>query len=144
MRTFITDACALPPAQAVPVLHVLLDNNASVDDGWGPGGGALFAAVIGGQPVEILARILSKVTMVCVRHGLAAIRRGDVDIVKALFMSETASAKFIVEPCAEAAKNTRDVEIIAIVQKWAQEKVGKQIRGKIDEWKKRGAAFGAS
>jgi hypothetical protein len=33
MRSFLTDACALPPEQAVPILHVLLDNGSDVDDG---------------------------------------------------------------------------------------------------------------
>jgi hypothetical protein len=33
MRTFLTDACAQPPAQIVPVLQVLLDNGADVHDG---------------------------------------------------------------------------------------------------------------
>ncbi|KAI1274865.1 hypothetical protein F5Y07DRAFT_400937 [Xylaria sp. FL0933] len=126
MRSFITDACALPPAQAVPILHVLLDNDADVDDGCGPGGGALYAAIRGGQPVEIVDRILSKTATVGGSNGIEAIRRGDVDIVRALFSRETANGKFRVEECVEEAKKTGDKEIIASVQNWAQRKVDKE------------------
>ncbi|KAJ8123624.1 hypothetical protein ONZ43_g472 [Nemania bipapillata] len=126
LRSFLTDACALPPAQAVPILHVLLDNDADVDDGCGPGGGALYAAIRGGQPVEIVDRILSKASMVSPSNGIAAIRRGDVDVVRALFLSETATRRFGVEECVEEAKKTGDKEIVASVQKWAQKKVDKE------------------
>ncbi|KAI1119753.1 hypothetical protein F5Y10DRAFT_273757 [Nemania abortiva] len=125
MRSFLTDACTVPPAQAVPILHVLLDNDADVDDGWGPGGGALYAAIRGGQPVEVVERILSKTSTVSSRNGLEAIRQGDVDVVRALFLSKTANRKFNVEECVEEAKKTGDEEIIASVQKWAQKKVDK-------------------
>ncbi|RYC56688.1 hypothetical protein CHU98_g9519 [Xylaria longipes] len=125
MRSLITDACALPPAQAVPILHVLLDNDADVNDGCGPGGGALYAAIRGGQPVEIVDRILSKTSTVGGSNGIEAIRRGDVEVVRALFLNKTANGKFRVEECVEEAKKTGDEEIIAIVQKWAQKKVNK-------------------
>ncbi|KAI0503233.1 hypothetical protein F5B22DRAFT_630190 [Xylaria bambusicola] len=115
MRSFLTDACALPPAQAVPILHILLDNNADVNDGCGPGGGALYAAIRGGQPVEIVSRILSKTKTVSGSHGILGIRRGDADIVRELFSSEATNRKLRVEECIEEAKKTEDEEIIKVV-----------------------------
>ncbi|KAI0852128.1 hypothetical protein F5Y00DRAFT_207972 [Daldinia vernicosa] len=85
MRCFLTDACARPPEEIGPVLHVLLDYGADVH-GWGPGGGALYAAVIGGQSLEIVERILKRTGTVGRRNVSEAIRQGRVDVVK-LFLN---------------------------------------------------------
>ncbi|KAI1195420.1 hypothetical protein F5X97DRAFT_308231 [Nemania serpens] len=130
MRTLLTDACALPPAQAVLVLHVLLDNDGDVNDGWGPGGGALYAAIIGRQPVEIVGRILYKTSAVSNRNAIAAIRRGDVDVVRALFSRESVRWKFGVDECVEEAKKTGEEEIVAVVETWAREKAENEARGR--------------
>lgn len=130
MRTLLADACALPPVQAVPMLHVLLDNDGDVNDGWGPGGGALYAAIIGGQPVEIVDKILSKTSAVSNRNVIAAIRRGDADVVRALFERKPVSRKFRVDECVEEAKKTGDEEIVVVVETWAREKIEEEVRRK--------------
>lgn len=70
------DACARPPEEIGPVLHVLLDYGADVHDGWGPGGGALYAAVIGGQSLEIVERILERTGAVSRRNVSEAYTAG--------------------------------------------------------------------
>ncbi|KAI0196347.1 hypothetical protein F4808DRAFT_321149 [Astrocystis sublimbata] len=115
-RTFLTEACTLPPSQAVPILHVLLDNDADVDDGWGPGGGALFAAIVGKQPVEIVKKILSRSEYVDSRHIMPAIRQGRVDVIGALFLSGRVSANVDVAECIEEAEKQGDKGVMRLVQ----------------------------
>ncbi|KAJ2985384.1 hypothetical protein NUW58_g5559 [Xylaria curta] len=120
LRTFLTDACALPPPQAVPILHVLLDNGANVHDGWGPGGGALYAAIIGQQPREIVEKILSKMDNVSSRAIVPAIRQGDVDIVGALLEHDHCRSSFDVKECIKEAKKRGDKSIMQLVELWAR------------------------
>ncbi|KAI0859733.1 hypothetical protein F4860DRAFT_481320 [Xylaria cubensis] len=133
LRTFLTDACTLPPDQAVPILNVLLDNGADVDDGWGPGGGALFAAVIGHQPVEIINKILSKGINVSSRVAVPAIQQSCVDIIRALLSNKNATLKVDVQECIEEAERRGDKEIIMIVKDWAQDRAKIVSRRNADE-----------
>ncbi|KAI0549250.1 hypothetical protein F4679DRAFT_595986 [Xylaria curta] len=122
LRTFLTDACTSPPHQAGPILNVLLDYDADVDDGWGPGGGALFAAVIGHQPVEIINKILSKGINVGSRVVVPAIQQGCVEIIEALLSNVNATLKLDVQKCIKEAEKTGDKDIIMTVKDWAQDR----------------------
>jgi len=127
-RSFLTDACSRPPALIVPVIHVLLDNGTDVHDGW-PAGYALWAAITGNQPVEIVSKILEKGGIVSSGCVVMAIRRGDADVVEALLSSRRVSARVEAEKCVEESKKTGDEEIIAIVQTWARKKVERDAGG---------------
>lgn len=122
-RTFFTQACEQPPTQIVPVLHVLLDYGADVDDGWGPGGGALYTAIIGGQPVEIIDKVLalhsSQHVPVSERQVIAAMWRGDQDIVAALFSSARVETRTdVAERYITQAEKTGDKAIITLTRGW--------------------------
>lgn len=126
-RTFFTQACEQPPAQIAPVLHVLLDYGADIDDGWGAGGGALWAAIIGGQPTEIIRKVLichsSQHVPISDRQVNAAIARGDEDIVALLFSSGKISFKAgVAEKYINQAEKKGDTAIIALVKDWAEKK----------------------
>ncbi|KAI1405229.1 hypothetical protein F4819DRAFT_444508 [Hypoxylon fuscum] len=126
MRSFLTDACARPPEEIVPVLHVLLDNGADVDDGWGPGGGALYAAIVGGQPLEIVRKILGKSVAVSSRNINTAVGQGRADVVKLLLNQEQIDPGVNVEEVVEGAQKSGNQEIIATVKTWTRSKRPKE------------------
>ncbi|KAI0124163.1 hypothetical protein BJ170DRAFT_598485 [Xylariales sp. AK1849] len=126
-RTFFTEACEQPPMKIVTVLQVLLDEGVDVDDGWGAGGGTLYAAIVGGQPLEIIDKVLelysSQQVDVGARHVGTAVQRGDTDILASLFSSGRTNVKAEeVEHCVEAAERTEDKAIISLVREWAEKK----------------------
>ncbi|KAI1424057.1 hypothetical protein F5Y12DRAFT_797732 [Xylaria sp. FL1777] len=133
-RTFLTDACALPPAQAVPILHVLLDNGADVNDGWGSGGGGLYAAIVGHQPVEIISKMVSKDAIVGTTVIDAAIQGGDADIVRALLSSGQISQNVAVKKCIELAEMQGDEEITRIVKDWAKSRTKGAVKRPKKNW----------
>lgn len=115
MRSILSDACERPPAQIVPILHVLLDNGADVDDGW-PRHGALYSAIYYKQPLEIIQKIVSKGGDINSGNLIQAIQHGRLDVTKWLFSSGKDDPGVDVQLCVEKAKKTGDEEIIAIVQ----------------------------
>lgn len=120
IQTLFTEACTKPPEQITSVLNVLLDNGLDVHDGWGPGGGALFAAILGGQSVSIIDRIVAKGGRISGRCVTGAIRRGDKEVVELLFKHKIELSNAVgVNECIEEAKATGDDDIIGIVQSWA-------------------------
>ncbi|KAI1659199.1 hypothetical protein F4813DRAFT_354147 [Daldinia decipiens] len=129
MRSFLTDACARPPEEIGPVLHVLLDYGADVYDGWGPGGGALYAAVIGGQSLEIVERILERTSAVSRRNVSEAIRRGRVDVVELFLNRGRLGPGVRPEEIVEEAEKWADREIIAVVRSWTRRAKGKERKG---------------
>jgi hypothetical protein len=140
MRCFLTDACARPPETIVPVLHVLLDNGADVNDGWGPGGGALFAAVLGGQPLEIIAKIVDKGGRISTGCILSAIRRGRADVVELLLNHKrNGLAGKAGEDIRDAAQKSADKNIISVVQAWTSSKTSQGgLAGNANESKDKG------
>lgn len=123
IHCFLTAACARPPAEIVPVLHVLLDNGGDVNDGQGSGGGALYAAIVGNQPLEIIKKVVSKGADVNFRCTGLAIEQGSLETVKYLFASGKIRYSFQVDATFEKAKKSGHAETIAAVQSWACERV---------------------
>ncbi|KAK0108654.1 hypothetical protein ONS95_003447 [Cadophora gregata] len=84
MRTFLTDACREPPPKINPLIHVLLDTGADVNDGMGPGGGALLAAIWGDQGKDIILKIVKKGGFVAGPVLTAALQKERVDVLRML------------------------------------------------------------
>ncbi|KAI1865315.1 uncharacterized protein JN550_008363 [Neoarthrinium moseri] len=126
-HTFFTLACEQPPERIAPVLHVLLDYDADVADGWGGNAGALYAAIIGGQPRGVIENVLachsSQHVPLNQGHVGAAIHRGDQEILTLLFSSGKVRFEVAVaEDYVEQAEKTGDKAIIALVRDWAEKK----------------------
>ncbi|KAI6092236.1 hypothetical protein F4821DRAFT_225184 [Hypoxylon rubiginosum] len=120
LRSFLTDACAQPPDKIAPVLHVLLDNGADVNDGWGSGGGALYAAILGSQPLDVIGKIVDKGGVVSTRITSLAIGQGRVDIVELLLNHKKIASTAKAEEIAEEAQKSANPEVVAIARAWAQ------------------------
>ncbi|KIM97061.1 hypothetical protein OIDMADRAFT_57703 [Oidiodendron maius Zn] len=118
MRSILSDACERPPVQIVPILHVLLDNGADVDDGW-PRHGALYSAIHYKRPLEIIRKIVSKGANINSGNLIQAIQHDRLDVTKWLFSSGKDDPDVDVQLCVEKAKESGDEEIIAIAQAWA-------------------------
>jgi hypothetical protein len=84
MRTFLTEACLSPPLKSGPLIHVLLDAGADVNDGLGPGGGALSAALRGGQEKDVVVKIVRKGGYVSKQVIHCAVEKERVDILPLL------------------------------------------------------------
>ncbi|OIW26696.1 hypothetical protein CONLIGDRAFT_646846 [Coniochaeta ligniaria NRRL 30616] len=140
MRCFLTDACARAPEEIVPVLHVLLDNGADVNDGWGPGGGALFAALLGDQPLEIIAKIVDKGGRISTGCIFSAIQRGRADVVELLLNHKRNNLDGKArEDIRDAAQKSADKNIISIVQAWSEIKTSQgDLAGNASESKDKG------
>jgi hypothetical protein len=80
-RCFLTDACFCPPSKIEPLIHVLLDAGGDVNDGQGPNGGALLAALEGGQGKDIIVKIVRKGGIVGALVIDSAIRKERVDVL---------------------------------------------------------------
>lgn len=137
MRCLLTEACARSPEKIVPVLHVLLDNGADVNDGCGPGGGALFAALLGGQPLEVIAKIGDKGGRISTGCVLAAIRLGRSDAVELLLDHKRNSlAGKSAGDIKDAALKSEDKDIISVVQAWTRKKTTRgELLGNANELK---------
>jgi len=84
MRTFLTEACLSPPPKADPLIHVLLDAGADVNDGLGPRAGALLAALQGEQEKNIVVKIVRKGGLVSERVLYTAVEKERMDILPLL------------------------------------------------------------
>lgn len=140
LHTFFTLACEKPPDHIAPVLHILLDYEADVSDGWG-GLGALWAAICKGHSIEVVEKVLdchlSQHVPIFCSQAEAAIRRGDEDIIALIFSSD----QMIFKPdqasrYIEEAEKTRNEAIITIVQEWADINSKQHSRAK-EPWLKR-------
>ncbi|KAK3935132.1 hypothetical protein QBC46DRAFT_346921 [Diplogelasinospora grovesii] len=109
------------------------DNGRDVNDGFGPGAGALYAAIIGGQPLEIIAKIVDKGGYIGLRTLHAAMREGRADVLELLLNHRRIGRDVKVEEVVKDAEESADKEIITIVQTWADRK------RKLDEKAKRSA-----
>lgn len=125
-RCIITEACSRPPARIGPVLHVLMDYGADLNDGYGPGGGALYAAILGDQPKEIVEKMVEKGAIVSFRVVYLAVEKRRVDVLDGLLRSSGDNVKS--EELFEKAKSTGDKEIIKMVGKFLKRRMGK------DKW----------
>ncbi|KAE9366508.1 hypothetical protein N431DRAFT_561933 [Stipitochalara longipes BDJ] len=128
MRCFITDACAQPPERIVPVLHVLLDNNADVNDGWGPGGGALYAALLGSQPQIIIERIVQNGGEISYKTISVALQKERLDVLQSLLRKGRFQNRKELEKLVQCAKETGNEEAITTVQDFAMEWIAKRDR----------------
>lgn len=124
LHTFFTQACENPPDHIAPVLHILLDYDVDVSDGWG-GLGALWAAISKGHSIEVVEKVLSchlsQHVPILYSQAEAAIRRGDEDIIALIISSD----QMIFKPdqasrYIEEAEKTRNEAIITIVQEWVE------------------------
>ncbi|KAK3938221.1 hypothetical protein QBC46DRAFT_390685 [Diplogelasinospora grovesii] len=140
-QSFFTEACRRPPEKIVPVLHVLLDNGADLWDGFGPGAGALWAALEGGQPIEIIDKIVNKAggEMISRRNVSLAIQLGRADVVQLLLLKNHKLIRpgaLNAEKVLEDAQKTANQKIITMVQTW-------MLKRKVEE-KRTGDAKGST
>lgn len=122
-RTFFTQACDQPPQKITPLLMILLDYGADVDDGGGAGGGALLAAIAGNQSAEVIGKAIechkTQKVPISRRHVNAAISRSDEEIVSLLLSSGLVrDDDEESENYAQQAENTGNKAIIALVEDW--------------------------
>lgn len=73
-----------------------------------PGKRALYAAFKGDQLIGVVERILSETSVASDHNSVKAIRRGDVNVKRALFISKSRSKKFEVEECVQESKKMGD------------------------------------
>jgi hypothetical protein len=116
MRSFLTDACARPPEHIVAVLHVLLDNNADVNNGLGPGGGALYTALLAAQPPIIIERILQNGGEVSFRTLSVARQKERFDVLPSLLRKSRHRNSKELEDLVQCAKDTGNEEAITMIQ----------------------------
>jgi hypothetical protein len=128
MRCFLTDACARPPEKIVPVLHVLLDNGADVNDGWGPSGGALYAAILGSQPLEIIDKMVQKGAIVSSRVLHLVVENERLDVLEILLQRGRAEKSVKPDELVEWAKNRGNKEVLSVVQNFALDRAAEMNR----------------
>lgn len=115
MRCFITDACARPPDRIVPILHLLIDYGADLNDGWGPGGGALYAALIGSQPGEIIEKMVQKGGDVSPTIIHTAIKKERLDVLPSLLRDRQVQLITSAD-LMEWTKDTENEKVISLVE----------------------------
>lgn len=89
----------------------------------------MYAAVIGGQSLEIVERILERTGAVSRRNVSEAIRRGRVDVVELLLNHGRFGPGVEPEEVVEEAEKSADREIIAVVRFWTRRAEGKGKKG---------------
>jgi hypothetical protein len=87
MQCFITDTHARSSKKIVPVLHVLIDNGAHLNDGRGPSCEALYSAILGSQPLEVVDNMVQKGARVGSRVFHLAIENERLDVLQTLLRS---------------------------------------------------------
>lgn len=127
MQCFITEACARPPEQIVPVLHVLLDCGADVNDGWGPGGGALYAAILGSQPAEIIDKIFKNGGMISTSVIYAAVKNERLDVLPKLLRGTSIGSEDLPR-LIEIAEDRGNKRLIAMIEDFGLNQASKMRR----------------
>ncbi|KAI1387526.1 uncharacterized protein F4822DRAFT_285401 [Hypoxylon trugodes] len=121
-ESFLTKACTKPPNKINSVIHVLLDNGAQVNMGRPPDGGALSAAIVCGQSLDIISKIINKGGIINLRTILEAIRLERADVIELLLnygdVSPDVDAN--VERMTEEAVKTANEQIKRVVVAWAE------------------------
>ena len=116
MRTFLTDACFQPPEKINELLHVLLDAGADVNDGMGPGGGALLAALLGGQGRDVVGKIVKRGAFVGESALAVAVEKERMDILGMLLRSGEKS--FNLERTLQRAQEGGSKKVIEILEEF--------------------------
>ena len=114
-RSFLTEACKRPAEKMVPIIHVLLDNGADVHDGFGPGGGALYAALLGSPLREIIERIVENGGYISWRVLSTAIGEERLDVLQSLLRQSQVWKSDELESFVKTEKDTGNEEVIAVV-----------------------------
>jgi hypothetical protein len=136
MFTFLTEACSKRSADIVPVIHLLVDSGGDVNEGWGPTGGALYAAFNGQQPLEVIAKIVDKGGF-SPRHVFRAIQQRRADALELLLNHKWNRLDDKAEQeIKEFAERSADKEIIAIVQAWSDQKARRAEQAKASTFKR--------
>jgi hypothetical protein len=99
-----------------------------VHDGFGPGGGALYAALVGSQPREIIERIVKNGGCISWRVLSTAIGKERLDVLPILLRKSQVWKSDQLESFVKTAKDTGNEEVIAVVQRYARSWVAKAIR----------------
>lgn len=133
MRCFLTEACFCPPARIEPLIHVLLDTGADVNDGLGPGGGALLASLEGGQSKDIVLKIVKKGGEVSNRVIYAAAKKSRVDVLPLLL--RVGGGRIKREELERWAKESENEGVKTLVEEY----IGSVIKG-ITEYEKENEA----
>ncbi|MAD83309.1 MAG: hypothetical protein CL912_25750 [Deltaproteobacteria bacterium] len=121
MRTFLTDACSQPPSKINPLIHILLDAGADVNDGMGPGGGALLAALLGEQAKDVIIKILRRGAFVGNSVLDTAIRKERADILKMLW--KRGGSNVDMERAVRTAREGGNKRVIEILEDFGGEKM---------------------
>ena len=96
----------------------LLDNDADMNDGW-LGGGALYAALFGSQPREIIGRIVQNRGEVRLSIISTTIQKERLEVLQTLLRYGRVRNSDQLEQLVQCAKETENEEDITMVQKFA-------------------------
>jgi hypothetical protein len=106
------------PEKIVHVLRVLLDNDADMNDGR-LGGGALYAALLGSQPREIIERIVQNGREMRLSIIQTTIQKERLEILQTLLRYGRVRNSDQLEQLVQCAKETENEEAITMVHKFA-------------------------
>ncbi|PVH70901.1 hypothetical protein DL98DRAFT_521360 [Cadophora sp. DSE1049] len=120
VRTFLTDACFQPSAKIDPLIHVLLDAGADVNDGMGPGGGALVAALLGGQGKDVVVKILKRGGSVGQYVLNVAVKKERVDVL--MMLLKRGGERVDIEKVLQKAREGGNEKVIEISEGFLREK----------------------
>ncbi|RFU25760.1 hypothetical protein B7463_g10572, partial [Scytalidium lignicola] len=139
-KTFLTKACARPPEKIVPVLHVLLDNGADVNDGLGPFT-PLYAAINSVQPLEIIDKIVQNGAGIYSTVVHSAIQKERLDVLLYLLWRNQAYKNINIktQDLTKYAQESDNKGIIAVVERFVldqeAETARRERKGKTKGWK---------
>lgn len=138
MRSFLTEACFQPLRKINTLIHVLLDAGADANDGMGPGGGALLAALLGGQGKDVIVKIVRKAAFVGESVLSIAVQKERVDVLGELLRKrwERIDIERLLLKAREEG-NGRVVEILEEFRSRTEERSDEDEFGKIGEQRKR-------
>lgn len=123
LRSFLTEACSNRSEDIVPVIHVLLDAGGDVNDGWGPGGGAMWRALLADQPFEIIQKIADMGGIISYRCVGTAITQDRPDVFEMLLNHKwNRLDEKHVEKIRGAAQESGDKGMVLIVEEWIEKR----------------------
>ena len=128
VTTFVTEACKQPPEKIVPLLHFLVEHDASLDVGGFRFQFAVHAALCGNQPLDVIEAMIKKSGPVYPQAAEMAILRERADVLELFIRFGVGEDIGDVQHLRTVAKETRNTNVMKLVDTWTSKREGDKNR----------------
>ncbi|KAF9695376.1 hypothetical protein EKO04_006370 [Ascochyta lentis] len=116
--TFVTEACKQPPEKIGPLLHFLIEHDAALDVGGFRFHFAVWAALCGNQPLDVIEAMIKKggpVTSAAMQQAVVCER---TDVIDAFMRFNIEGEHDNIQQLQTEAEETGNTDVVKLVHAW--------------------------